>query len=374
MTRACVVGAGPTGRALAVRLRTHGAAVALVDPHIHRRWQATYAAWTDELPRWTPPAAVGARHTHVVAHTRRRVRIDRGYTVLDTAGLQDSLDLAGIEVHPVRAADLTPRSVRLADGTAIESDVVIDCRGAASVGGHSPRQTAYGITVPDAVAAPILAGADVVLMDWRHPRPDARWHEGGAPASFLYAVGMGDGTTLLEETCLVGRPALALNDLRDRLYLRLAGHGVTPDAARDVERVSFPMTAPTATPWSASPPAFGAAGGLLNPTTGYGVATAMRAADTVATAIAEGTDAATALWPRRARAVHRLRTAGLEVLLALDPAQTAAFFDAFLALPVSAQRAYLSARGDLSGTLWAMALVFARIDTRTRLRVLQTMG
>jgi lycopene beta-cyclase len=65
------------------------------------------------------------------------------------------------------------------------------------------------------------------------------------------------------------------------------------------------------------------------------------------------------VWPARARAVHRLRRAGLRTLLALGDGQAGEFFDLFFALPPQRQRAYLSGRADLAGTAAAMYAVFA---------------
>ncbi len=137
------------------------------------------------------------------------------------------------------------------------------------------------------------------------------------PATFLYAVPLPDGRVLLEETSLARRPGLPFAELRDRLLARLAGHGIDPGDA-DVERVRFPVDAgPVA--GSGRVVAFGAAAGLTHPATGYGVADALRLAPRVADAIATGGAAAArrVVWPARARAVHRLRRAGLATLLAL---------------------------------------------------------
>jgi lycopene beta-cyclase len=105
---------------------------------------------------------------------------------------------------------------------------------------------------------------------------------------------------------------------------------------------------------------FGAAAGLVHPASGYSVADSLRLAPKVAEAIAVGGAAAArrVVWSARARAVHRLRRAGLSTLLALSPAQTAEFFALFFALPPHRQYAYLSGREDLAGTAAAMADLF----------------
>ncbi|QTI67086.1 lycopene cyclase family protein [Gordonia polyisoprenivorans] len=366
---AIVVGAGPAGRALAHRLAHHGVPVTLIDSRVERRWTATYAAWTDELPAWLDDSVIAARTASVAAHAIHRRHIPRGYSVFDTVGLQRRLHLDGVDVVEARTRHVAADRVITDDGKVHRGATVFDCRGAAADGPSAraaPRQTAFGIVVGRDEAAPVLDGAEAVLMDWRAPREGPPWSPRGAAPSFLYAVPVGDDAILLEETCLIGRPALPVAELADRLTTRLAGHGITGEGARHRERVSFPVLIASPTPWRLEPLRFGAAGGFVNPTTGYGVATALRWADTAARAVADDEDTSEVLWPWRARQVWRLRLRGAAVLLGLDPVQTVRFFDAFLALPLESQRSYLSERTDLTGTLAAMRRVFAALDQPTR--------
>lgn len=374
MVTAIVVGAGPAGRALTHRLTHHGVSVTLIDSRTHRRWIQTYAAWTDELPLWLDRSVIAAGTDAVAVHTTGRRMIDRGYSVFDTTGLQHALSLDEVHVVESRAQPVNPHSVVTDDGTTYHADTVIDCRGAGA-GGLSirglPHQTAFGIVVPRAAAAPVLCGAEAVLMDWRPPVAHQSWRPDGPVPSFLYAVPLDDDTVLLEETCLVGQPAIPVGDLATRLSTRLASHGLADVANRRRERVSFPVLGASRTPWRSEPIRYGAAGGFLHPTTGYGVATALRWADTAARAVVRGEDLAEALWPWPARQVWRLRLRGLSVLLGLDPAQTIEFFDCFLSLPVAAQRSFLSERADLPGTVSAMRRVFTALEGRTRSSLLR---
>ncbi|MGV9671008.1 MULTISPECIES: lycopene cyclase family protein [unclassified Gordonia (in: high G+C Gram-positive bacteria)] len=368
-TSVIVVGAGPSGRALSHRLLHHGVAVTLIDPAPHRRWTPTYAAWTDELPTWVGGDMVAARVDSVSVYAYRRRDIARGYTVFDTQRLQNGLSIDDAHVVDAKAVEVQTHSVITDDGESITADHVIDCRGTSAR--HLPRQTAYGVIVGDDDARRVLDGSPAILMDWRAPEHTAPWQHGGPSPSFLYAVPLGADTVLLEETCLVGRPALRIRELRDRLARRLAAYGLADARLRGSETVAFPMLPDTRTPWETTPLTFGAAGGLLNPISGYGVATALRCADLLARGIRDGDDPTELLWPFSARQVWRLRLRGLGVLLGLDPAQTVTFFAAFLALPVSAQRSYLSERTDLAGALAAMRSVFAALDHRTRLRLMR---
>ena len=91
--------------------------------------------------------------------------------------------------------------------------------------------------------------------------------------------------------------------------------------------------------------------------------------DRVVGALAAGRDPIAEMWPAGVRAVHNLRLRGLSALLRLSPTQTIAFFEAFFAMPVEAQRSYLSRRDDLTGVMAAMTRVIRAVDMRTRVTV-----
>ncbi|WP_039798689.1 lycopene cyclase family protein [Nocardia araoensis] len=342
-----VCGLGPAGRALAHRAVVRGLTVTVVDPAPERRWTATYAAWADELPEWLSPQAVAATVLRPTAWGTRVHRLDRPYVVLDTTRLQKSLHLADANVVSDRALDIGPERVSLASGATITGGRVVDARGLARSPARA-EQTAYGVIVD----AGHRAGLEPLFMDWR---PD-NGADPDAPRSFLYAVPLDDERMLLEETCLAGRPALTGGQLRTRLLERLRARNVRLTGDEPVEHVRFPMQ-------GGRPGArrFGAAGGFLHPATGYSVGAVLAAAD----AVAAGKD----VWPVTARLVHRLRRAGLRALLALPPADVPLFFDTFFALPPDAQRAYLSGRTDLAGTVAAMSALFAALPGPLRRRV-----
>ncbi|WP_328394761.1 lycopene cyclase family protein [Nocardia sp. NBC_00416] len=341
-----ICGLGPAGRALAYRCLALGMTVTAVDPNPRRRWRATYAAWSDELPAWLDPAAVAATVAEPRAHGLRDHRIARSYSVLDTSRLQYSLDLAGATLVPDRAVSLDRHTVTLADGRTLRAGRVIDARGLRRRAGR-PEQTAYGLLLPrSAHPEPSL------FMDWR---PDNGADPRATP-SFLYAIPLNDDTVLLEETCLVGAPALEPDELARRLTHRLRARGIGSRGDEPVERVRFPVAG--GVPGAAR---FGAAGGYLHPATGYSVAASLSAADAVA--------AGRSGWSPAARAVHRLRCAGSRALLALPPGDIPRFFDAFFDLDIELQRAYLSRRDDPIGTLTAMSRIFFAVPGALRARL-----
>ncbi|WP_233266775.1 lycopene cyclase family protein [Tomitella fengzijianii] len=353
-----VVGLGPAGRALAHRAAARGLDVVGIDPRPHRGWHATYAAWVDEVPDWLGDDVWRARLPRPRVHGVQERALDRAYGIFDNAALRRRLDLSGVRVITGSAEIPALSAVTLRDGRRIDARRVVDARGVRP-DPELAEQTAFGVVVPADVAAPALDGGEAWFMDWR---PDNAAID-GAPPSFLYAMPLGEGTVLLEETCLVGRPGLPLRELRRRLVARLSARGVEIPADVAVERVRFPVQAPRR---GGSAPAFGARAGLMHPGTGYSVAASLSAADTVVDSLVRDRDPSRALWPWQARTVRHLRDVGLSALLSLDPAATARFFDAFFALPAARQGAFLSGRADVAGTAAAMWSLFRAVDPATR--------
>jgi lycopene beta-cyclase len=200
-------------------------------------------------------------------------------------------------------------------------------------------------------------------MDWRPDHGEPGW------PTFLYAVPLGGGAVLLEETSLARRPGLPLPVLHRRLLARLAKHSITPPPDARVERVRFPVDRPRHT--TPGVLGFGAAAPLVHPATGFSVADSLRLAPAVAGALAAGgvPAARRLVWPAGARAVHRLRRIGLEALLRMPSEAVPDFFETFFTLPERHRRSYLSARDDLPGLLAAMGALFVRADGRLRGRL-----
>ena len=351
-------------------------------------WRITYGAFTADLPGDLPETAVAtrARGRAVALHER-----DLGweYTVLDVPGLRAHLDagLAGadggtaVTVVAGRAVRRNGDGVALADGTTLRARVVVDAggyrqplRGRVADTRPAAEQTAYGVIVDEATAAPVVAPGEALFMDWRAPH-GSRAPGDGWP-TFLYAVPLGGGRVLLEETSLARRPGLPTAQLEERLSARLARHGVTVPPTAEVERVHFPVD--TARHRAAGVLGFGAAAPLMHPATGFSVAATLRLAPAVADALAahlpgdpRGALAAAhaVLWPPAAQAVHLLRRRGLEALLRMPPEEVPAFFEVFFALPEHHRWAYLTGRDDLLATVAAMNALFGRAGWRLRRRL-----
>ena len=383
-----VVGLGPAGRALASRALVHGGRVLVVDPRPEAVWSPTYGVWAEDLGS-PPPGVIRSRVGRPELRSHGRHVLPREYAVLDNRALRDALPLEGAEVRDERVTDA--QVVALQD----EARVVVDARGARpdgrSADDPAPAQTAYGSVVPAADAAPALDGAEALLMDWstdwvedrgsagsgaptttgrpattRRPGTPAR--DGGkvrGPATFLYGIPLGDGTVLLEETCLAAAPGLPVDELRARLRRRLVRRGVEPAVVDDPvarEVVRIPMRGR-----GARPPrgvlAVGTGGRGGNVVTGYSVAHSLLTADPLARRLLTGPP------PDRvdpAGPADLVREAGLRALLRLDVPGTLDLFDAFGRLPAARQRAFWSRESgaaQLAGAMWGM---FVRMPARSR--------
>ncbi|MGE3284695.1 MAG: lycopene cyclase family protein [Pseudonocardia sp.] len=378
MVDVLVVGGGPAGRALAAAVAARGLRATLVDPRPDRPWRAIYGTWAADLPADLPAQAVAARaRGRAITATTHVLGWD--YAVLDVAAFRAHLDAGmaagGVELVAGRVTGATDDTVTLDDGTVLRAAVVVDAGGRwrplAGLTGRPGRlpaeQTAFGLVLAEDVAAALVAPGEALFMDWR---PDHG--EGGWP-TFLYGIPVGDGRVLLEETSLARRPGLPLPVLRRRLLARLARHDIHPSEHAAADRVHFPLDQP---PHPGT--AFGAAAPLVHPATGFSIADALRLAPSVADALAAhlpaAPDAARAavrhvVWPPVARAVHRLRTIGLESMLRMPPQEVAGFFAVFFELPEHHRWAYLTGRTDLAGHAAAMAALYTRSGWRLRARL-----
>ncbi|MGQ2911943.1 lycopene cyclase family protein [Aeromicrobium sp.] len=349
-----VVGLGPAGRTLASRCAALGLRVLAVDPRPDAVWTPTYGVWEDELSG-LPPTVVRARSAAPQVRATAVHRLPRTYVVLDNAAVQAALPLDGVDVRRDRLDDAGVAAL------AGQARVVVDARGARPDGrvAHdpAPAQTAFGVVVPADVAAPALQGAESLLMDWR-----TDWAPGGVPPAgatptFLYAFDLGDGTVLLEETCLAAAPGMAVEELQVRLRRRLAARGVDPavvDAPLAREVVRIPMRGRGRPPVPGTL-ALGVAGRGGHLVTGYSVAHALLRGRSLAEDLAAGRvpDQVDPVRP-----VDGLREAGLRALLRLDVDGTLALFDGFGRLPAHQQRAFMSRDAPPSAVAGAMWIMF----------------
>ncbi len=367
-----VIGAGPAGLAVAAECAARGVDVVLVAPDPAARWRPTYGCWVDEAKRVGVDDCLRHRWDDVVAIGARHHALGRPYAVLDNDALQARLlamvgdRVVAATVGAVVSGNDGAATLLVRDRTAVRARVVVDASGhgssAASPVQAVPRieQTAFGIVAR--FSRPIVEEGRCVLMDWTGA---------GADPTFLYAFDLGGGEQFVEETSLARRPGMAVGELRARLHERLRRLGVDVVDVRSEEVVRFPMDAPIPSPHP-NLIAFGAAGGMVHPVTGYSVATSLRLAPRLADALAAGANAQECrrlLWPMGARSVRALHCHGRRVVAGMDGDTARGLFDAFFDLPRDDWSAYLGTDAPPARVARAMAGVFVRGSWSLRRRL-----
>lgn len=385
-----VVGNGPAGMAVAAACAEAGLAVTVLGEDHDRGWPQTFGVWADEMEALRLSSTLANRWSAVRVHLGEATprQLPRPYGRIDNGRLQTLLrtraERGGARLATGRAVGADHQ----ASGTTVHTHTGdrLVCRVAVDAGGHRPAllipgrggpaafQAAYGL-VGRFSHQPVPAQA-MLLMDYRDasPYPD---DPDPAHPTFLYAMDLGDGTHLLEETSLARRPALDQRTLRVRLERRLERMEIRPEQRIGVERVLIPMGGPL--PHRDQPVVgFGAAAGMVHPATGYQVGAALARAPVLAHALAAALDAPDAgpttvaaagwgaVWPAdllRQRALHRL---GLESLLHLDATATRRFFRAFFDLPQRRWSGFLSGEDSASGLATTMLRLFGRLPPGVR--------
>lgn len=324
-----IVGLGPAGRALASACGAAGLHVLALDPRPDAPWTQTLSLWTDQLPTWLSPDVLAHTVSGPTLYCPSRTVLDRDYSVFDNARLREALPLTdavtveAVALGDAQVADLTRRAHR-----------VVDCRGAGGPSGQRPLQTAYGLVLPTAAAAPAMGGDPALFMDWRtdfDADDDGTDHEADDDElgpSFLYAIPLDSGSILLEETCLAGCPAPDPQALGRRLRSRLVRRGVAPEAIAEpleVEEVRIPLLPPVRTYDDPRVEAFGTAGGHGHAATGYSIAASFRAVPAAVNALRTGYP-----LPRpRTGPTGLLHKTGLRALLGADEPTVQGLFGAF---------------------------------------------
>lgn len=367
-----LAGGGPSATLLAAACAKRGLSVALIAPGGLRPSPHTLCAFASELPT----SLTASTWSNCQVRTTSTTHALPAYARFDAVAAADAARaVASVFDGSVVAVDHD--GALCADGRRVAGHVV-DCTGLAGklvtrAGKALAFQTAFGLRIRG--RDPQLPPGTAAFMDWS---ADNAADDDDGPPSFLYALVDDDGTLLLEETALGARPAVSLTVLRARLQRRLSERRVQVDAVLGEEAVVIPLD--VALPHrDQRVGAFGLAAGLVHPTSGFHVATALRLAGAVADALAlhAGSDAvdaanavADACFSPERRAQREMHLFALEAALGLRSAQEAgAFFDAFFAVPESAA-AWLAGRSTTTALQRSMLGMFGRADWAVRARLL----
>lgn len=287
-----VAGAGPAGLGISKALVERGLRVACVDPEPDRRWENNTCAWADEVEAlgmdvycdriWPRVEVVfGERHSQV---------FDRGYAHFDNDLLKQALTPETLEMVEGRAVGVThdgrSSEVELESGEKLRATLVFDATGEHHALLPFAReadsfQNVYGI----------LAQVDrhpfdldrMLLLDFRHAFLGNR----KSPPTFLYAMPWDRDYAFFEETSLADSPGVPFEVLQGRLYLRLASLGIKVLSVDSVESGALPMNAPLPD-LDSRVIGFGAAGGFVQPSTGWSVGHSLRLAGPVSDMVAQG--------------------------------------------------------------------------------------
>ncbi len=386
MMHITVAGCGPAGMFIAAACALRGLRVALVSPTMGQRWVNQYGAWLDEF------APLGLDHTFAALWSKagvwldeaRQYSFDRAYGVIDNdalaAHLKDQCSAAGVRFYNERVCqvehDRHGSTVVLGDGTSLRTSVFIDATGHKSpfIKRHSDTgptsfQTAYGV-LTTVRSGPEFDPQTMVWMDWRPiPGMDQGW------PTFLYAMPMPDGRVFLEETALVGRPAISFDVLKARLHRRLEHMGIEIGDVDDIERCHIPMDTPMPVLGQRSV-GFGAAASMIHPATGYMVSHIAARARVVADVLARNIDhtapaglcalAWQTIWSQDDVRTHSFYSMGADTLLGFDAPELRDFYAAFFSLPPARWRRYLTREldpGQLASTMWT---IYTRCSPKIR--------
>ncbi|KAG5177810.1 lycopene beta cyclase chloroplast precursor [Tribonema minus] len=393
-----VIGSGPGGSVMATMLaEKHGLRVAVIDPALERGWVPNYGVWLEEWEALDRLLDIGLGaclsrtwsvtdcfygQSHGVPEGER-LRIERPYARVARHAMRETLRDRMIRAGAVRIQGgvdaetvqhtATGSTFKLDTGDVVTARMILDCSGhntklVERQGPHDPGfQIAYGMEcdVKDDLG-PYDPDA-MLFMDYRTSfAPAARQQRLRAVPTFLYAMplgrsGSGGGgaqRVFFEETSLVARPPMAIEECKERLYERLAHHGIEVTKVHEEEFCVIPMGG-SLPKFDQRVVGFAGAGGLVHASTGYMqvrmLAAAKPAADAIGRAFAAaGADRANfnpdaaarraylAIWPAAARVQRDFHMFGGEFLMQQDVEALRGFFNAFFKVPLPYWAGFLS--------------------------------
>ncbi|KAG8464739.1 hypothetical protein KFE25_010107 [Diacronema lutheri] len=398
-----IVGAGPVGTMLAWQLAAkHSASVALADHLLDSEWPNNYGVWMHEwnalerelgfgldaclARRWPYADSYFGGEGSGGVPSNQRLRVHKEYGRVDRHALKaramqklEALDVTLLRTGVGVSAPAAPQHERGAsiiscdDGRRVRAKLVVDASGFNSkltrrAGSASPGyQIAYGL-LAEIDNYPYDDDA-MLFMDFRTdylPAEGTLTTEGrlGAPRTisreeaerfptFLYAMPMGvceNGRrrVFFEETNLVGRPPMAVDECRARLEARLQHLGITVHSTSEEEKCFIPMG--TALPSAHNRIlAIGGAAATVHAATGFQLCRGLASSITLARTMATSLDAAradpaafdasaaaaaayAALWSKEARLQRDFCVFGGDFLMAQPASSVRGFFTGFFGL------------------------------------------
>ncbi|WP_392344952.1 lycopene beta cyclase [Parasynechococcus sp.] len=382
-----VLGGAPAALCIASELNQQGVAVVGIAPDpVDNPWPNTYGIWADELKavgleqllehRWSDTVSYFGEGGSTAQDQSHSHGID--YGLFDRSALQRYwLDRAdGVVWHQDTVERLEVNcaitSVCCASGTTLQARLVIDASGSRTPHIRRPDQgpvagqAAYGVV--GRFSKPPIEPDRFVLMDYRRDHLSEEQQQ--EPPTFLYAMDLGDGVFFVEETSLALAPGVPYDILKQRLQQRLDLRGVEITEVIHEEFCLFPMNLPL--PDRNQPVlAFGGAGSMVHPASGYMVGSLLRRGPDLAQALADalanqslGSAALAqrgwqALWPIELVLRHQLYQFGLGRLMGFNEALLRTHFATFFSLPREEWFGFLTNTLPLPRLMGVMLRLFA---------------
>ena len=357
-----VIGDGPPGAAVAAACRERGLDTVMVGPG--GAWSNTIGVWLDEVPD-LPFDCFRATSEQVGIRARSERVLSRSYGVVDNTALRRHLGVDAvlrrgrIERHTLVGDQVV---VGFSDGGSLTARWLIDVSDPRGVGAW---RSSYGVTV---------SAADLAACGFSCDHPTVMsWISGAVPPRFVSVVPLGHGW-LVEVTTVVAGQAVEPQRLR-RSLIEVLGEApvVAAEALGRIESVRSPAGAESDLRVDGRVIRLGF-GGLGDP--GRSLVAGLRIGAGLADSIADGSDPLQVMSNRSVRSTRRLRTAGMEVMLSLDPGDVIDLVESFFSIPeprwsgylrADAQRAEVAAamRSAIRAAPWSVRRKLLGVDIRT---------
>ncbi|XP_030453081.2 lycopene beta cyclase, chloroplastic/chromoplastic [Syzygium oleosum] len=394
-----VVGGGPAGLAVAQQVSEAGLTVCSIDPSPKLIWPNNYGVWVDEFEAMDLLDCLDTTWSGAVVFINDQTKKDLGRPYgrvnrkqLKSKMLQKCIS-NGVKFHQAKVIKVIHEEAKSLiicnDGVTIQATVVLDATGFSRclVQYEKPYnpgyQVAYGILAE--VEEHPFDVDKMVFMDWRdsHLKGDMELKERNSKIpTFLYAMPFSSNRIFLEETSLVARPGLAMEDIQQRMVARLKHLGIKVKAIEEDERCIIPMGGPLPV-LPQRVVGIGGTAGMVHPSTGYMVARTLAAAPIVANSIVSylGSDGGVSgnelsakvwknLWPIERRRQREFFCFGMDILLKLDLPGTRRFFNAFFDLEPHHWHGFLSSRLFLPELIFFGLSLFSHASSTSRVEIM----
>lgn len=394
-----VVGGGPAGLAVAQQVSEAGLSVCSIDPFPKLIWPNNYGVWVDEFEAMDLLDCLDTCWSGAVVYIDEHTKKDLGrpYGRVNRKQLKSKMLKRcisnGVKFHKAKVIKVIheeSKSLLICnDGVTIQASVVLDATGFSRClvqydKPYNPGyQVAYGILAE--VEEHPFDVDKMVFMDWRdsHLTSNLELKEGNRKIpTFLYAMPFSSNRIFLEETSLVARPGVAMEDIQERMVARLRHLGIKVKSIEEDEHCVIPMGGPLPV-LPQRVVGIGGTAGMVHPSTGYMVARTLAAAPIVANSIVQylGSDTSLSgnelsarvwkdLWPIQRRRQREFFCFGMDILLKLDLQATRRFFDAFFDLEPHYWHGFLSSRLFLSELIFFGLALFSHASNTSRLEIM----